>query len=307
MVQNAIEIETRNSRFIKNKRRQSIDWLDVILDVELTSYWMLNWRQTGCFQTGWYQGREWVNHIDFVNDVYISCPYWWRSLFIPVGSMVWSRQIHRSSWNSRSASVFNPVCRIAISISFSWSWPLKNAVQVRNYQVFFCSRICALTFAFVALLQFDRHRGCRASCSVQHKSNCLIYSCRTPWSLMKHWILCCLLLMWGIPANHKFYILFHIFLSILSLHHSFEVWCHCGSVGFLMILVFEKQLWARLETFFPGLDQSWADGNVFLILLAEGQEMDASQQRRSSADPFSSVLYRAVTPNDPFWIPLQTF
>ena len=66
------------------------------------------------------------NHRDFVKEVYISCPNWWRSLLMPLGSIVWRRHIQRSSWCSRSASVLSPVCSMEISMSFSGSWSLKK-------------------------------------------------------------------------------------------------------------------------------------------------------------------------------------
>ena len=52
----------------------------------------------------------------------MSWPNWCRSLLMPLGSIVWRRHIQRSSWNSRSASVFNPVCKIQIFMSFSGLW-----------------------------------------------------------------------------------------------------------------------------------------------------------------------------------------
>ena len=105
---------------ISNKKwflteRKPIKCVDVILQFDVMG---VTWRHLLL------RGSPTKSYTVLENEPYISCPYWCRSLFIPVGSIVCSRHIQRSSWNSRSASVDRPVCRIKIFISFSGLWSL---------------------------------------------------------------------------------------------------------------------------------------------------------------------------------------
>ena len=96
------------------------------------------WRQ---IVRGWFCGHPHHHSpVILLKTPYMSLPYWCSSVLRSLS--VCSRQIHLSSKNSRCFSSAIPVCKIEISISFSWWFLWKCSANSEFSGRFLMSYLC---------------------------------------------------------------------------------------------------------------------------------------------------------------------